>query len=84
MVSVHGAWLERTREHVANYGHWRLERRSPTHAILHRFDEYLWIEAAQRGGCEGLLTACGIRGEVHAELDDDYNGRLDIRWTPRS
>jgi uncharacterized protein (TIGR02265 family) len=78
------AWLERTREHVANYGRWRLERRSPTHAILHMFDEYFWIEAAQRGGCEGLLTACGLRGEVHAELDDDYNGRLDIRWAQRS
>jgi uncharacterized protein (TIGR02265 family) len=78
------AWLERTREHVANYGKWRLEKRGPAHAILHMFDEYLWIEAAQLGGCEGLLLACGIRGEVHAELDDDYNGRLDIRWQLRN
>ena len=78
------AWLERSREHVANFGRWRLERRGPTHAILHMFDEYFWIEAAQRGGCEGLLIACGITGEVRAELDDDYNGRLDIRWQLRN
>jgi uncharacterized protein (TIGR02265 family) len=77
------AWLERSREHVANYGKWRLERRGPSHIILHMFDEYFWIDSAHRGGCEGLLAACGVSGEVHAELDDDYNGRLHIRWDVR-
>jgi uncharacterized protein (TIGR02265 family) len=77
-------WIERSREHMANYGKWRLEHRGRERAILHMFDEYLWIEAAQRGGCEGLLQACGVTGEVRAQLDDDYNGRLDIRWQLRN
>jgi uncharacterized protein (TIGR02265 family) len=78
------SYIERSREHVANYGRWRLERRGPGHAILHMFDEYFWIEAAQRGGCEGMLLACGVSGEVRAELDSMFDGRLDIRWQLRS
>ncbi len=74
-------WLERSREYVANYGSWRLEVRSPEHAIMHMFDEFFWIEGAQRGGCEGLLTACGVEGEVLADLDAPFRGRLDIRWS---
>jgi uncharacterized protein (TIGR02265 family) len=77
-------WIERSREHFANYGKWRLELRGPGHAILHMFDEYMWIEAVHRGGCEGMLIACGVPGEVTADLDDDYNGRLVIRWQARS
>lgn len=77
------AWIERSREFVANYGRWRLEIRGPEHAVFHMFDEYFWIEAAQRGGCEGMLLACGIDGEVVAELDDMFVGRLDIRWQLR-
>jgi uncharacterized protein (TIGR02265 family) len=78
------AWIERSREHVANYGRWRLEIRGPQHAVFHMFDEYFWIEAAQRGGCEGMLLACGVDGEVVPELDDPFNGRLDIRWRIRN
>jgi uncharacterized protein (TIGR02265 family) len=77
-------WIAKSREHFVNYGKWVLERRGAEHAILHMFDEYMWIEAAHRGGCEGLLVACGVTGEVRAELDDDYNGRLDIRWQLRN
>ncbi|MGH7293910.1 MAG: DUF2378 family protein [Polyangiaceae bacterium] len=78
------AWIERSREYVANYGRWRLQIRGPEHVVFHMFDEYFWIEAAQRGGCEGMLLACGVEGEVQAELDDPFNGRLDIRWRLRS
>jgi len=77
-------WIERSREHVANYGRWRLEHRGPERVILHMFDEYLWIEAVQRGGCEGMLLACGVTGEVSVHQDDEYNGRLDIRWQLRN
>jgi uncharacterized protein (TIGR02265 family) len=77
-------WIERSREHVANYGRWRLERRGRERAILHMYDEYLWIEAVHRGGCEGMLLACGVTGEVVVQLDDDYSGRLDIRWQLRN
>jgi uncharacterized protein (TIGR02265 family) len=73
-------WIERSREHMANYGKWRLERRGRERAILHMFDEYLWIESIHRGGCEGMLLSCGVTGEVRVHRDDDYNGRLDIRW----
>ena len=72
-------WIERSRDYVANYGRWRLEVRGPQHAVFHMFDEYFWMHA-HRGGCEGLLAACRVQGEVHAELDDPFNGRLDIRW----
>lgn len=78
------AWIERSREFVANYGRWRLEIRGPQHAVFHMFDEYFWIEAAQRGGCEGMLLACGVEGEVTAELDEPFVGRLDIRWKLRN
>ncbi len=73
-------WIERSREHVADYGYWRIERRAPGHVVVHMVDEYIWIDSAQRGGCEGLLLACGVIGEVHAELDTPYRGRLDVRW----
>jgi hypothetical protein len=43
-------------------------------------EEYFWIEYAQRGGCEGMLKACGVEGEVSVELDSPYRGRLDVRW----
>lgn len=77
-------YIERSREHVANYGRWRVEHRSPTHAIVHMIDEYFWIEAAQLGGCEGALLACGVTGSVEAHLDSAYTGRLDVRWEPRN
>jgi uncharacterized protein (TIGR02265 family) len=76
-------YIERSREFVANYGRWRLETRGPQHMVLHMFDEYFWIEAAQLGGCEGMLIACGVEGEVTAELEDPFTGRLHIRWRRR-
>jgi uncharacterized protein (TIGR02265 family) len=77
-------WIERSREHVANYGRWRVEHRGPGHAVVHMFDEYFWIEAAQRGGCEGMLAACGAEGTVDAQLESPYCGRLDVRWRARN
>jgi uncharacterized protein (TIGR02265 family) len=78
------SWIERSRDFIADYGRWRLEIRSPAHAVIHMFDEYFFIEAAMRGGCEGLLIACGVDGEVNPELDDRFNGRLDVRWQLRN
>jgi uncharacterized protein (TIGR02265 family) len=77
-------YVERARERVANYGSWRLEIVEPRHVVLHMFDEYCWIESAQRGGCEALLEMCRVDGEVNVELDGPYRGALDIRWTPRN
>jgi uncharacterized protein (TIGR02265 family) len=77
-------YVERSREHVANYGRWRVEHRSKYHAVIHMIDEYFWIEAAQLGGCEGALLACGVTGSVDVQLDSPYTGRLDVRWEPRN
>jgi hypothetical protein len=77
-------WLERSRTHLCNYGRWRVEQRRAGHVVLHMVDEYLWIDSAHRGGCEGLLAACGVVGEVNAEMDGPFDGRLDVRWTQRS
>jgi uncharacterized protein (TIGR02265 family) len=77
-------WLEGAHEHFANYGRWRVERVHPTYAVLHMFDEYIWIASAHRGGCEGLLAACGVEGHVDAVIDAPFTGRLDVRWTLRN
>jgi uncharacterized protein (TIGR02265 family) len=74
-------WIEKCRDHFCDYGRWRLESDAPGRATLHMVDEYLWIEWAHRGGCEGLLDACGVVGEVTAELDGPFEGRLQIRWS---
>jgi uncharacterized protein (TIGR02265 family) len=75
-------YIERAKERVSNYSTWRVETVGPHHVVMHMFNEYFWIESAQRGGCEGLLEACDVAGEVRAELDGPYNGALDIRWKP--
>lgn len=76
-------WIERSREYLANYGRWRVEHRGPGHTVIHMIDEYFFIEAAHRGGCEGALLACGVKGTVTAELDSIHTGRLDVRWEAR-
>jgi len=75
-------YIERAKERVSNYSTWRVETLGPRHVVLHMFNEYFWIESAQRGGCEGLLQACDVSGEVRPELDGPYNGALDVRWEP--
>lgn len=76
-------WIERSREYIANYGRYRLEPRGDNDAILHKYDEYFWLDAL-RGGCEGMLEACGVRGEVKIELDSPFCGRFVIHWTDPS
>ena len=77
-------WLERSRDLVCNYGSLRVESRGKGRATLHWYDEYFWIETAHRGGCEGMLDVCGVVGEVTAEADTMFNGRLNVRWEPRA
>jgi uncharacterized protein (TIGR02265 family) len=76
-------YIERANERISNYSTWRLETVGTRHVVLHMFNEYFWIESAQRGGSEGVLDACEVEGEVNVELDDPYNGALDIQWRPR-
>jgi uncharacterized protein (TIGR02265 family) len=73
-------WCERHREHFCNYGSWRLEVRSADYAIMHYFDEYIWIDGAHRGGAESLLDACGVEGTVEPEVISPYSGRMHVRW----
>jgi uncharacterized protein (TIGR02265 family) len=74
-------WIEKCRDHFCDYGRWRVESERDGMATIHMVDEYLWIESAHRGGCEGLLEACGRTGEVTVELDGPFAGRLNIRWS---
>jgi uncharacterized protein (TIGR02265 family) len=82
VTSVAG-WLEGHRSLFANYGRWRLERRSTSYFIMHYFEECIWIDSAHRGGMEGILDACGVKGSVEVELDSPFEGRLHVRWHPR-
>jgi uncharacterized protein (TIGR02265 family) len=77
-------WLDGAHDHFCNYGRWRLERVDGTRAMLHMFDEYIWIDSAHRGGCEGLLVACGVVGRVDVVLDTPFRGWLDVRWSLRN
>jgi uncharacterized protein (TIGR02265 family) len=78
------SYIDRSRSLIANYGLWRWEPRGFNRGILHMFEEYCFIESIQRGGLEGMLTACGVRGEVRVELDSPFNGRLIAEWEPVS
>jgi len=78
--SVALRWIEGSRDYLCNYGFWRVERRNARYLILHMFNEYTSIEPWQRGGCEGLLRACGVDGVVRSELDDRFSGRLHVEW----
>ncbi len=73
-------WLGHNRRLFCNYGEWRVEQVARRRAIFHFWDEYLWIDAAHRGGAEGSLRVFGAAGEVHAELVTPYEGRLHIQW----
>ncbi len=75
-------WLAEHREHFCNYGRWTVIAEVEGHAIIDMRDEYIWLESAHRGGAEGLLAACGVRGTVEAELSSPYSGRLQLRWQP--
>lgn len=76
-------WLEDHRHFFANYGRWRMEARTRTYFVMHYFDECIWIDTAHRGGMEGLLEACGVQGNVEADLDTPFSGRLHVRWQDR-
>jgi uncharacterized protein (TIGR02265 family) len=73
-------WLVEYRDHFATFGSWRLEERSPEHAVMHLHEELIWIDSAHKGGAEGLLSASGVRGTVDVELLDRFSGRLHLRW----
>jgi uncharacterized protein (TIGR02265 family) len=73
-------WIEKGRWRAASYGRWTCERVANNRVRLHMLDEYIWIGSAHRGGCEGLLAACGVPGEVTVALDEPLRGHLDVRW----
>jgi uncharacterized protein (TIGR02265 family) len=80
-VAVAMQWLEQHRHFFADYGNWRLERRNDRYFIMHFVDEWIWIETAHRGGMEGLLEACAVKGSsVEVDLDTPFNGRLHVSW----
>jgi hypothetical protein len=76
-------WIEGQRDMFYRYGGWRLERREENYLVLHYFDEYVWIDAGHRGGCEGVLDACSVTGSVEVDIDSPFNGRCHIRWQTR-
>jgi uncharacterized protein (TIGR02265 family) len=79
------SWLADHRDHFCNTGKWTVTKHADTYVTLEMQDEYIWLESAHRGGCEGLLVALGVTGSVEAECTNGpYAGRLHIRWTPHA
>jgi hypothetical protein len=76
-------WVEGQRDMFYGYGGWRLERRDERYFVMHYFDEYVWLDAAHRGGLEGVLYACNVTGTVDPDLDSPFNGRIHVRWQAR-
>ncbi len=75
-------WLTENRDHFCNYGHWRLVRHGDHYVTMEMESEYIWLDSAHRGGAEGALLVCGVKGTVEPERFGPYNGRLHIRWQP--
>lgn len=49
-----------------------------------RFDNtYTFLDCNHYGVIEGTLTACKLRGTVHARFDSPSSGEFFIRWAPR-
>ena len=76
-------WLAEHHDHFCNFGTWRLRIHAVGHATMEMRDEYIWLEHAHRGGAEGLLIACGVKGTVEPEMWSPYDGCIHIRWDPQ-
>jgi uncharacterized protein (TIGR02265 family) len=76
-------FVERTRDLVANYGHYRVELLGNRQLMVHLYDEYSWVDTLMRGGCEGLLDACRVRGTVDVDTDGPYRARFLVEWEER-
>lgn len=73
-------WLEQQRAMFCNYGSWRLEEIGPESVVMHYFDEWIWVDAAHRGGLEGVLRACHAVGSVDVVLESSFQGHARVRW----
>jgi len=68
------------RRQSCRYGRWEVTFPEPGMAIMHMFEEYLWIESNVLGAAEGTMEAIGRIATVQVELDSKFKGRHILRW----
>jgi len=68
------------RRQSCRYGRWEVTFPEPGMAVMHMFEEYLWIESNVLGAAEGTLEAIGRKVSIQVELDSKFKGRHILRW----
>lgn len=69
------------RRQSCRYGRWEVEFPSPGSAVMHMYEEYLWMDSYVLGAAEGTLDGTGVEFEVHLELDSPFQGRHLLNWS---
>jgi uncharacterized protein (TIGR02265 family) len=69
------------RRQSCRYGRWEVTFPEPGMAVMHMFEEYLWIESNVLGAAEGTLEAIGRKVHIDVELDSKFKGRHILRWS---
>jgi uncharacterized protein (TIGR02265 family) len=68
------------RRQSCRYGRWEVTFPERGMAVMHMFEEYLWIESNVLGAAEGTMEAIGRTVTVQVELDSKFKGRHILRW----
>ena len=69
------------RRQSCRYGRWEVEFPEPNKAVMHMFEEYLWIESNVLGAAQGTLEGTDRTFEVRFELDSNFQGRHILTWS---
>jgi uncharacterized protein (TIGR02265 family) len=69
------------RRQSCRYGRWEVEFPEPNMAVMHMFEEYLWIESNVLGAAEGTLEGTGCTFDVRYEVDSAFQGRHILKWS---
>ncbi|MCH2107805.1 MAG: DUF2378 family protein [Polyangiaceae bacterium] len=62
------------------YGRWHTDFIETNRAVVHLYEEYLWIESNILGAAIGTFDSIGKSVQVDVELISRFEGRLFISW----